>query len=90
MRGPTNVKSPNNNSKWQMGFNSAFKGLKSKESENETGKIVSLHLYKYIFICSLYVLIMFILGSRCLSLHNALLAGQIWKKTLSQLPHLLL
>jgi hypothetical protein len=24
---PINVKSPNNNSKWQMGFNSAFKGL---------------------------------------------------------------
>jgi hypothetical protein len=23
-----NVKSPNNTSKWQMGFNSAFKGLK--------------------------------------------------------------
>jgi hypothetical protein len=28
MHGPINVKSPNNNSKWQMGFNSAFKGLK--------------------------------------------------------------
>jgi hypothetical protein len=27
MHGPTNVKSPNNISKWQMGFNSAFKGL---------------------------------------------------------------
>jgi hypothetical protein len=26
MHGPINVKSPNN-SKWQMGFNSAFKGL---------------------------------------------------------------
>jgi hypothetical protein len=25
-----NVKSPNNISKWQMGFNSAFKGLKSR------------------------------------------------------------
>jgi hypothetical protein len=25
---PMNVKSPNNTSKWQMGFNSAFKGLK--------------------------------------------------------------
>jgi hypothetical protein len=24
---PINVKSPNNISKWQMGFNSAFKGL---------------------------------------------------------------
>jgi uncharacterized membrane protein YciS (DUF1049 family) len=29
MHGPINVKSPNNISKWQMGFNSAFKGLMS-------------------------------------------------------------
>ena len=28
MHGPINVKSPNNTSKWQMGFNSAFEGLK--------------------------------------------------------------
>jgi hypothetical protein len=27
MHGPINVKSPNNTIKWQMGFNSAFKGL---------------------------------------------------------------
>jgi hypothetical protein len=27
MHGPMNGKSPNNTSKWQMGFNSAFKGL---------------------------------------------------------------
>jgi len=27
MHGPINVKSPNNISDWQMGFNSAFKGL---------------------------------------------------------------
>jgi len=27
MHGPMNLKSPNNASKWQMGFNSAFKGL---------------------------------------------------------------
>jgi hypothetical protein len=27
MHGPINVESPNNTSKWQMGFNSAFKGL---------------------------------------------------------------
>jgi hypothetical protein len=27
MHGPINVKSPNNISKWQMGFNLAFKGL---------------------------------------------------------------
>jgi hypothetical protein len=30
MHGPINVKSPNNTSKWQMGFNSAFKGLTVK------------------------------------------------------------
>jgi formylmethanofuran dehydrogenase subunit B len=29
MHGSTNVKSPNNIRKWQMGFNSAFKGLRS-------------------------------------------------------------
>ena len=28
MHVPLNVKSPNNISKWQMGFNSAFKGLR--------------------------------------------------------------
>ena len=28
MHVPINVKSPNNISEWQMGFNSAFKGLK--------------------------------------------------------------
>jgi len=28
MHGPINDKSPNNISEWQMGFNSAFKGLK--------------------------------------------------------------
>jgi hypothetical protein len=27
MHGPMNVKSPNNTSKWQMGFNLVFKGL---------------------------------------------------------------
>ena len=27
MHGPINIKSPNNTSKWQMGLNSAFKGL---------------------------------------------------------------
>jgi hypothetical protein len=28
MHGPINVKSPNNTSKWQLGFNSAFNGLR--------------------------------------------------------------
>jgi hypothetical protein len=30
MHGAINVKSPNNTSKWQMGFNLAFKGLNLK------------------------------------------------------------
>jgi hypothetical protein len=43
MHGPMNVKFPNNTSKWQMEFNSAFKGLKysvlifvEKNIQNET------------------------------------------------------
>jgi hypothetical protein len=36
MHGTINVKSPNNTSKWQMGFNSAFKGLTEEmEINNE-------------------------------------------------------
>jgi hypothetical protein len=34
MHGLINVKSPNNNSKWQMGLNSAFKGLITKDGNN--------------------------------------------------------
>jgi hypothetical protein len=34
MHGPINVKSPNNISKWQMGFNSAFKGLNNVNIQN--------------------------------------------------------
>jgi hypothetical protein len=34
MHVPINVKSPNNISKWQMGFNSAFKGLNSGNGED--------------------------------------------------------
>jgi hypothetical protein len=33
MHGPINFKSPNNTSKWQMGFNSAFKGLMNNEAD---------------------------------------------------------
>jgi hypothetical protein len=36
MHGPINVKSPNNISKWQMGFNSAFKGLKCLTTLTQT------------------------------------------------------
>jgi len=35
MHGPINVKSPNNTSKWQMGFNSAFKGLREQVTWTE-------------------------------------------------------
>jgi hypothetical protein len=31
MHGPINVKFPNNISKWQVEFNSAFKGLKKRK-----------------------------------------------------------
>ena len=34
MHVPINVKSPNNISGWQMGFNSAFKGLNKYRHEN--------------------------------------------------------
>jgi hypothetical protein len=37
MHGPINVKSPNNTSKWQMGFNSAFKGLNNENYVDSTG-----------------------------------------------------
>jgi hypothetical protein len=46
MHGPIKVKSPNNTSKWQMGFNSAFKGLRN------FGKITSTtrsHLVGYFY-----------------------------------------
>jgi hypothetical protein len=62
-----------NNSKEEEDF-------KSKGSEKKIGKTVSVHLYKYIVICSLYTSVMFILVPCCLSLHSALLAGQIRKK----------
>jgi hypothetical protein len=39
MHGPINVKSPNNISKWQMGFNSAFKGLKKKKNVELTRSV---------------------------------------------------
>jgi hypothetical protein len=35
MHGPINVISPNNTSKWQMGFNSAFKGLNKKSGKEK-------------------------------------------------------
>jgi hypothetical protein len=38
MHGPINVKSPNNISKWQMGFNSAFKRLMYR-ANNQSGRL---------------------------------------------------
>jgi hypothetical protein len=43
MHGPINVKSPNNTNKWQVGFNSGFKGLKCR-----TGNIGFKFKKKYI------------------------------------------
>jgi hypothetical protein len=37
-----NVKSPNNISKWQMGFNSAFKGLSRKCSNTANTELIYL------------------------------------------------
>jgi hypothetical protein len=49
MHGPINVKSPNNTSKWQMGFNSAFKGLTCFNLNIS----VSIQHYKTTFVNSL-------------------------------------
>jgi hypothetical protein len=43
MHGPINVKSPNNISIWQMGFNSAFKGLTTGKSHGKKPDRFSLH-----------------------------------------------
>jgi hypothetical protein len=42
MHGPINVKSPNNISKWQIGFNSAFKGLRPPSVDTEALKEVGM------------------------------------------------
>jgi hypothetical protein len=38
MHGSINVKSPNNISKWQMGFNSAFKGFIDEIASSNSGE----------------------------------------------------
>jgi hypothetical protein len=50
MHGPINVKSPNNTSKWQMGFNSAFKGLINLNTNtvNTTAQLLPLCLVTYV------------------------------------------
>jgi hypothetical protein len=45
MHGPINYKSPNNISKWQMGFNSAFKGL----SEDSRRRVFENRVVRRIF-----------------------------------------
>jgi hypothetical protein len=45
MHGPINVKSPNNTSKWQMGFNSAFKGLNTLKKEDVAFKRQNTHAH---------------------------------------------
>jgi hypothetical protein len=47
MHGPINVKSPNNTSKWQMEFNSAFKGLSKRRSPNFKLQSVNLKADSY-------------------------------------------
>jgi hypothetical protein len=50
MHGPINVKSPNNTSKWQMGFNSAFKELNPYFTLKYKLNLAVLYIYIYMFI----------------------------------------
>jgi hypothetical protein len=45
MHGSMNVKFPNNTNKWQMEFNSAFKGL------NQNQIYIYIYIYIYMYIC---------------------------------------
>jgi hypothetical protein len=59
MHGPLNVKFPNNTSKWQMEFNSAFKGLKqfSCASVGDKNLIISrcaVRLWKFYERCFIH------------------------------------
>jgi hypothetical protein len=44
MHGPINVKSHNNASKWQMGFNSAFKGLTTAVTDTSLFTVIDWFL----------------------------------------------
>jgi hypothetical protein len=51
MHGHINVKSPNNTRKWQMGFNSAFKGLTElllEEILKENYTFMGIAIYVYL------------------------------------------
>jgi hypothetical protein len=50
MHGPINVKSPNNTSKWQMGFNSAFKGLRKPSYRVSTSYVFQWVLIQIIMV----------------------------------------
>jgi hypothetical protein len=47
MHGPINVKSLNNTSKWQMEFNSAFKGLTELECRHRIATGVFYHQIEF-------------------------------------------
>ena len=56
MHGPINVKSPNNTSKWQMGFNSAFRGLKpTGYVMHQQFNIQQLYALATLYLCVLYL-----------------------------------
>jgi hypothetical protein len=63
MHEPINVKSPNNTSKWQMGFNSAFKGLTAQCLSVTGGNIINFLSYDMdgaiitLYICNALLLI---------------------------------
>jgi hypothetical protein len=48
MHVPINVKSPNNISEWQMGFNSAFKGLNNLVSVLKIPQLLEGHSIIYV------------------------------------------
>jgi hypothetical protein len=58
-----NVKSPNNTSKWQMGFNSAFKVLRSPLERNN----LLFQTFKIVFLAGVPYNFIFV---RCSRLHN--------------------
>jgi hypothetical protein len=51
MHGPINVKSPNNTSTWQMGFNSAFKGLRNFPHFMDTESLLLRSQARYTCLC---------------------------------------
>jgi hypothetical protein len=51
MHEPINVKSPNNTSKWQMGFNSAFKGLSYYYKAYQKIDVVCVCVYVCVCVC---------------------------------------